>query len=48
MSDRPPQSSAPPQESPSVAHSARRAAGVAASGLASVAIGLLVRARRRR
>jgi len=35
-------------ETPSVAHNARRAAGVAASGLASVAIGLLVRARRRR
>ena len=36
------------QDTPSVAHNARRAAGVAASGLASVAIGLLVRARRRR
>lgn len=37
-----------PQESPSVAHDARRAAEVAASGLASAAIGVLMRARRRR
>ena len=41
---------APPAaaEPPDQRHDARRAAGIAASGLASVAIGLLVRARRRR